>query len=425
MTTTGMNHFTVLTDDVDAHRRFYRDFVGLAEVPARPWFPGAWLYAGTGDPAHRRRPRRSARPGVIDHMAFSARGCARRSQLDAHGVDVPCRQQVGSGIWQVFFLDPNGARVELDFAPEDRRRLTRRHAAGGRARPPRPGRDHARGRHRIRGEITGVMPRPGGKHGAMGTHNALLRLWVRVYLEIIAIDPGRAARGGAGSISTTRRFSGADRAAAAHHWVARATDIERRRCLPGAARPRACDGARGLSLEDDDSRTTARSPPRHRADAYPVGCSRSIPRIRSRLRVSLAGLAAALRSRPGSCRARGAGARRHAPGHLRPRTAARGDAGTPRGIVTLWISAPRPGKVVSDPTFPPSAERTPRCDRPHTLDARPAHADDPVVEIDRRITVTRNQPEPVAEARRPRIRRDRDHAVLVRCLHIGRSGWAP
>jgi len=36
---------------------------------------------------------------------------------------------------------------------------------------------------------TGVTPHRGGKHVAMGTHNALLKLGQRVYLEIIAIDP--------------------------------------------------------------------------------------------------------------------------------------------------------------------------------------------------------------------------------------------
>jgi hypothetical protein len=37
--------------------------------------------------------------------------------------------------------------------------------------------------------ITHVAPLPGGKHIAMGTHNALVRLGERTYLEIIAIDP--------------------------------------------------------------------------------------------------------------------------------------------------------------------------------------------------------------------------------------------
>jgi Glyoxalase-like domain len=36
---------------------------------------------------------------------------------------------------------------------------------------------------------TGVRPQRGGKHIAMGTHNSVLRLGPRTYLEVIAIDP--------------------------------------------------------------------------------------------------------------------------------------------------------------------------------------------------------------------------------------------
>jgi len=39
----------------------------------------------------------------------------------------------------------------------------------------------------------GVAPAPGGKHATMGTHNRLLRLGPRIYLELIAIDPDAPA----------------------------------------------------------------------------------------------------------------------------------------------------------------------------------------------------------------------------------------
>ena len=47
MPATNMNHFTVLTDDVDGTVAFYGELLGL-RAGARPNFdfPGAWLYAG-------------------------------------------------------------------------------------------------------------------------------------------------------------------------------------------------------------------------------------------------------------------------------------------------------------------------------------------------------------------------------------------
>jgi catechol 2,3-dioxygenase-like lactoylglutathione lyase family enzyme len=123
MAVSGMNHFTILTDDVDTTVAFYGDLLGLV-AGARPdlGFPGAWLYSGAQPILHvvGGRPREQLKPGVIDHMAFTASGLpATLAQLDARGLKYACRQQVGSGTWQVFFFDPNGARVELDFPPHD------------------------------------------------------------------------------------------------------------------------------------------------------------------------------------------------------------------------------------------------------------------------------------------------------------------
>jgi catechol 2,3-dioxygenase-like lactoylglutathione lyase family enzyme len=124
MAVAGMNHFTVLTDDVDNTVRFYGDLLGLEPGP-RPTlrFPGAWLYAGGQPILHivGGRPRSDLKPGVIDHMAFSGKDLAATlAQLESRRIEYDCRQQVDTGLWQIFFLDPNGAKIELDFPASER-----------------------------------------------------------------------------------------------------------------------------------------------------------------------------------------------------------------------------------------------------------------------------------------------------------------
>ena len=78
-------------------------------------------------------------------------------------------------------------------------------------------------------DLTGIAPQPGGRHVAMGTHNALLRLGERLYLEVIAIDPDGATP------SRPRWFDLDNIAVQAElaeqprliHWVARTSEIER------------------------------------------------------------------------------------------------------------------------------------------------------------------------------------------------------
>lgn len=74
----------------------------------------------------------------------------------------------------------------------------------------------------------GVRPRRGGKHAAMGTHNSLLKLGLRSFLEVIAIDPE-------GTAPARPRWFALDSAAMREtlragprlvHWVARSRDID-------------------------------------------------------------------------------------------------------------------------------------------------------------------------------------------------------
>jgi glyoxalase-like protein len=91
--------------------------------------------------------------------------------------------------------------------------------------------------------LLGARPQRGGKHVAMGTHNSVLKLGPRTYLELIAIDPE-------GQAPTRTRWFAMDTAAMRAalverprliHWVARTDDIEAaRRASPidlGSAHP--------------------------------------------------------------------------------------------------------------------------------------------------------------------------------------------
>ena len=122
MAITGMNHFNVLTDDVDATRRFYCGVLGLAEGERPPFaFDGLWLYAGGRPILHVSRRELSQKvEGVIDHIAFSCTDLrATVARLDQHGIKYSLGRQVGTSIWQLFCRDPMGARVELDFDPAE------------------------------------------------------------------------------------------------------------------------------------------------------------------------------------------------------------------------------------------------------------------------------------------------------------------
>lgn len=120
----GLNHFTVIAENEQQTLDFYVGLLGLT-VGHRPdlGFAGAWLYAGGTEAVlhmYFDRPLPAQRAGVIDHMAFTANDLkAVKARFDAAGVKYDLRQQTGSGTWQLFTFDPNGAKVELDFAASE------------------------------------------------------------------------------------------------------------------------------------------------------------------------------------------------------------------------------------------------------------------------------------------------------------------
>jgi hypothetical protein len=145
-------------------------------------------------------------------------------------------------------------------------------------------------------EVTGVAPQPGGKHAAMGTHNALVRLAERAYLEIIAIDP-------TGTKPARPRWFDLDNIALQAelaerprliHWVARTPDIARAAALCpillGAIHPMTRGDYRWRITIPDDGKLPAKGVvptliqwdvPLHPADLLPASG------------ISIAGIAAA------------------------------------------------------------------------------------------------------------------------------------
>jgi hypothetical protein len=74
----------------------------------------------------------------------------------------------------------------------------------------------------------GVRARPGGKHVVMGTHNALVGLGPRLYLEIMAIDPDGVAPGRPRwfDLDEPRMRARLAEGPALIHWVVRTHDID-------------------------------------------------------------------------------------------------------------------------------------------------------------------------------------------------------
>ena len=105
-----------------ADRDFYVTLLGL-EVGPRPPFAstGYWLYAG-GQPVLHLVQRGVEEPvaegsGNLDHIGFAADNLPRvRAALAGGGVPFEERTVPRDGTVQIFVRDPDGIRVELNFA---------------------------------------------------------------------------------------------------------------------------------------------------------------------------------------------------------------------------------------------------------------------------------------------------------------------
>jgi len=134
MPLTRMEHYLVLTDDIDGTRDFYCDALGMRVGPRPPLrFPGYWVYVGNVPCIHIAEWRtytahsqtagipvstRAEGTGPVDHIAFNAVDYdAVKARLAAHGI-VPAENYVpGIELRQLFLTDPNGVKIEINIAP--------------------------------------------------------------------------------------------------------------------------------------------------------------------------------------------------------------------------------------------------------------------------------------------------------------------
>jgi catechol 2,3-dioxygenase-like lactoylglutathione lyase family enzyme len=127
-----MEHYLVLSDDIDKTKDFYCDVLGMRQG-FRPnlEFPGYWLYVGDVPCLHIAEwqtyavwtkevgipiSSKARGTGPVDHIAFNASGFEDlRARLKQHGVKASENLLDEIGLRQLFFYDPNGVPIELNF----------------------------------------------------------------------------------------------------------------------------------------------------------------------------------------------------------------------------------------------------------------------------------------------------------------------
>lgn len=129
-----IEHFLIQTTDIAATAKWYVEVLGMTAGSHPDFgFPVEWLYLGAEPVLHltaggagvseeRRRylgqqSEATQGSGVIDHVAFRATGLlAMIEHLRRLGIAFTERQVDNQGLYQLFVIDPNGIKVELNFA---------------------------------------------------------------------------------------------------------------------------------------------------------------------------------------------------------------------------------------------------------------------------------------------------------------------
>jgi catechol 2,3-dioxygenase-like lactoylglutathione lyase family enzyme len=135
MPITGLNHYLIVSKNLERSRKFYESVLGL-ELADRPdfGFPGYWLKTGDDICVHlasqsanktrdkfllKKHPRGTTGSGSVDHIAFLARDPeAVRDRIRKNKVDMQVRSFPDAKLFQIFLKDPDDVTIELNFLGE-------------------------------------------------------------------------------------------------------------------------------------------------------------------------------------------------------------------------------------------------------------------------------------------------------------------
>jgi catechol 2,3-dioxygenase-like lactoylglutathione lyase family enzyme len=129
-----IEHFLVAADDIDATRDWYARVLGMTSGPHPDFgFPVHWMYIGELDVVHigpsakmagaiqkqylgRTSEKSEQGTGAIDHIAFRATDLREMMEhLRREKIEFRQRRANGQALFQLFFYDPNGIKIELNY----------------------------------------------------------------------------------------------------------------------------------------------------------------------------------------------------------------------------------------------------------------------------------------------------------------------
>ena len=136
MPITEINHYLIVSKNLERSRTFYEDVLGLKLASERPdfGFPGYWLKAGDGICVHlasqqpnkirdqfllKKHPKGTTGSGSVDHIAFLAKDPQEvRRRIQKNKIEMHFRSFPDAKLFQIFLKDPDDVTIELNFLGE-------------------------------------------------------------------------------------------------------------------------------------------------------------------------------------------------------------------------------------------------------------------------------------------------------------------